>query len=110
MEHFTSEMHNDSPIRLNLETIRLVISTPDEERQRLAALSPEDVPSRALGRANANPSVPAAAVSYPGSGLKSGKGKAWDEMATAFAPLRSEPTVCRLTQSRMEGAGFEPYI
>ena len=75
---------NDSPIHLNLDTIRLVISPPGEERQRLAALSPEEVADRALLKANANPSVPRRPLSFPGFGSKSGKGKAWDEMDAAL--------------------------
>ena len=78
---------NDSPIRLNLETIRLVISPPGEERQRLAALSPEEVADRALLKANANPSVPRRPLSFPGFGSKSGKGKAWDEMAASLGSV-----------------------
>jgi hypothetical protein len=78
---------NDSPIRLNLETIRLVVSPPGEDRQRLAALSPEEVADRALLKANANPSVPRRPLSFPGYGSKSGKGKAWDEMATSLGSV-----------------------
>jgi hypothetical protein len=78
---------NDSPIRLNLETIRLVISPPGEERQRLAALSPEEVADRVLLKANANPAVPRRPLSFPGFGSKSGKGKAWNEMAASLGSV-----------------------
>jgi hypothetical protein len=72
---------NDSPVRLNLETIRLMISSPDQERQRLAALSPDEVADRTLLKGNVNPSGRPRPLSFPGFGSKSGKGKAWDEMA-----------------------------
>jgi hypothetical protein len=37
---------NAVPIRINLETIQLVVSLPGAERQRLSPLSPEDVADR----------------------------------------------------------------
>jgi hypothetical protein len=76
---------NDSPIRLNLDTIRLVISLPGEERQRLAALSPDEVADRALLKVHL--SAPRRPLSFPGLGSKSGKGKAWDEMATSLGSV-----------------------
>src|SRR5579863_10772460 len=39
---------NDVPIRVNPGTIQLVISQPGQDRQRLGALSPEDVADRTL--------------------------------------------------------------
>jgi hypothetical protein len=69
---------NNAPIRLNLNTIKLVVSMPGEERQRLAPLSPEEVANRALLKANANPKVPRP-FPFPNGG-GNGKGKAWNEM------------------------------
>jgi hypothetical protein len=78
---------NDSPIRLNLQTIRLVIAPPGEERQRLAPLSPEEVADRVLLKADANPSLSRPPLSWPGSRSKSGKGKAWDEMTSSLGSV-----------------------
>jgi hypothetical protein len=75
---------NDAPIRLDLATLRLVVTPSGGQRQQLEALSPEEVTDRTLLKAHANPSVPRLALPIPLS--KSGKGKAWDEMA---ATLRS---------------------
>jgi hypothetical protein len=74
---------NDSPIRLNAETIQLVISQPEQERQRLGPLSPEDVADRTLLTAEANPKV-RRPFPLPGSMSNSGKGKAWNEMVTSL--------------------------
>jgi hypothetical protein len=75
---------NDSPIRLNLDTIRLVISTPGEERQRLEPLSPEEVADRALLKARANPPATRRPFPFPGSPSNSGRGKSWNEMASTL--------------------------
>lgn len=75
---------NDAPIRLNLGTLRLVVSPPDGQRQQLEALSAEEATDRTLLKAHANPSVPRLSLPIPGG--RSGRGKAWDEMA---ATLRS---------------------
>jgi hypothetical protein len=70
---------NNMPVRLNLNTIRLVISLPGVERQRLEPLSPEEVTDRTLLKANANPRLPRP-FPFPTPG--GGKGKAWNEMDT----------------------------
>jgi len=66
---------NDSPIRLNPETIQLVISLPGVDRQRLNPLSPEDVADRTILNAHANPSVKRRLPFPTGGGSNSGKGK-----------------------------------
>jgi hypothetical protein len=71
---------NDAPIRIDLDTIRLVVSAPGEQRQRLAPLSPEDVADQVLLKGQANPSVPRRTLPFPGSGVKMGKGKDWNRM------------------------------
>jgi hypothetical protein len=75
---------NDSPIRLNPETIQLVISLPGVERQRLNPLSPEDVADRTILNAHANPSVKRRLPFPTGGGSNSGKGKDWNEMVTSI--------------------------
>jgi hypothetical protein len=74
---------NDSPIRLNLETIQLVISTPGEERQRLEPLSPEEVADRTVFATGPKSPTPRR-FPFPTSGSASSKGKAWDEMAASL--------------------------
>jgi hypothetical protein len=94
---------NDSPIRLALETIRLMVSSPGEDRQRLAPLSPEDVADRLVLTARSSPSVPRLPIPFPTSGGKSSKGKAWDEMVTT---LRSVGLVSEVLPPRKTIHGF----
>src|SRR5580704_8319214 len=74
---------NNVPIRLNPATIQLVISQPDQERQRLGALSPEDVADRTLLTANSNIRAHRP-FPFPGSSSSSGHGKDWVEMTTTL--------------------------
>jgi len=67
---------NDSAIRLNLNSIQLIVSTTDDTHQRLNVLTPQDVADRTILDANANPN---ARPRFPGS-ANSGKSKAWIEM------------------------------
>lgn len=83
--HFRND--NDSPIKLNLDTVRLVVSRPREDRQRLAPLSPEDAADRLILDARSSPRAPRRPFPFPGSGSTSGKGKAWDEMDTTLRSL-----------------------
>jgi hypothetical protein len=76
---------NDSPIRVNLDTIQLVISVPRQDRDKLLPLSAEEVADRAILKARANPR--AARLPFPRSGSASGKSKAWDEMHSAIRSL-----------------------
>src|ERR1019366_8232875 len=71
---------NDKPIRLNLDTIQLVIAQPGMERQRLGPLSPEDVADRTLLKNASNPTVRRRPLSFPVTVSNSGKGKDWNEM------------------------------
>lgn len=70
---------NKIPIRLNPGTIRLVISLPGMERQRLEPLTPEEVADRTLLTGNSNPKGPRP---FPFPSASSGKSKAWNEMDT----------------------------
>jgi hypothetical protein len=75
---------NDTPVRVNPETIQLVISLPGVDRQRLDPLSPEDVADRTILNAHANPSVKRRLPFPTGGGSNSGKGKDWNEMVTSI--------------------------
>jgi hypothetical protein len=74
---------NDAPIRLNPETIQLVISQPGQERQRLGLLSPEDVADRTLLTANSNIRAHRQ-FPFPGSSSSSGHSKDWVEMTATL--------------------------
>jgi hypothetical protein len=75
---------NDKPIRLNLDTIQLVIAQPGQERQRLGPLSPEDVADRTLLMSASDPTIRRRPLSFPGTISNSGKSKEWKEMATTL--------------------------
>jgi hypothetical protein len=74
---------NNVPVRLNPDTIQLVISQPDQERQRIGLLSPEDVADRTLLTANANVRA-RRPFPFPGSSSSTGHSKNWTEMTTAL--------------------------
>lgn len=74
---------NNVPIRVNPGTIQLVISQPDQDRQRLSALSPEDVADRTLLTANANVRQ-RRPFPFPGSSSSTGHSKNWTEMTTTL--------------------------
>jgi hypothetical protein len=75
---------NDKPIRLNLDTIQLVIAIPGQQRQRLEPLSPEDVADRTLLSKASNPTIRRRPLSFPGTTSNSGKSKDWNEMTTTL--------------------------
>jgi hypothetical protein len=77
---------NDSPIRLNPDTIELVVSPPGGVRQRLAPLSPEDVADRTVLKTSPNPTV-RRRLPFPTGGSNSGKGKNWDEMVSTLRSM-----------------------
>ena len=74
---------NNVPIRLNPETIQLVISQPGLDRQRLGPLSPEEVADRTLLTANSNIRAHRP-FPFPGSSSGSGHSKDWTEMTTTL--------------------------
>jgi hypothetical protein len=74
---------NNVPIRINPGTIQLVISQPDQERQRLGALSPEEVADRTLLTANSNVRAHRP-FPFPSPGSGSGHSKDWTEMTTTL--------------------------
>ena len=74
---------NSVPIRLNPGTIQLVISQPDQARQRLGAISPEEVADRTLLTANSNIRAHRP-FPFPGPSSGSGHSKDWTEMTTTL--------------------------
>lgn len=79
------ENNNDIPIRISPDTIRLVISLPSASRQRLGALSPEEVADRAILTTTNEPKV---ARPFPLPGMnRNKKGKEWNEMDTLLSSV-----------------------
>jgi hypothetical protein len=74
---------NNAPIRLNGDTIELIISQPDHDRQRLGPLSPEEVANRTLLKAESNIREHRP-FPFPGTGSGSGHSKDWVQMTTAL--------------------------
>jgi hypothetical protein len=74
---------NELPIRVNPETIQLVISVPDVERQRLGALSPDEVADRSVLTANANARLPSR-FPFPSSSPRAKHSKEWMELSTTL--------------------------
>ena len=75
---------NDKPIRLDLETIRLLLKPPGLERQRLGALAVEEVADRILNKVNPDPTARRRPIPVPGRRPKKGRGKEWDELAATL--------------------------
>ena len=76
---------NDSPIRINPNSILLMISAPRQDHEKLLPLTPEEVANRTILNGNVNLSAPR--LPFPGSGSGSGKRKAWEEMTSMLRPL-----------------------
>jgi hypothetical protein len=74
---------NDTPIRLNLSTILLMISVPRQDHEKLLPLTAEEVADRAILKGRAPSSGPR--LPFPGSG--GGPRKAWEEMTSMLRPL-----------------------
>jgi len=74
---------NKVPIRLNPGTIRLVVSQPDQERQRLAPLSVQEVADRTVLTANADPKA-RRPFPFPSAASTPTHNKAWSEMVTTL--------------------------
>jgi hypothetical protein len=74
---------NSAPIRLNGNTIELIISQPGQDRQRLGPLSPEDVADRTLLKAESNIREHRP-FPFPGTGSGSGKSKDWVQMTSTL--------------------------
>jgi hypothetical protein len=74
---------NESPIRLNPDTIQLLISQPGQDHQRLDALSPEEVADRTLLKAESNIRAHRP-FPFPSGNSGSGHSKDWVSMTTTL--------------------------
>lgn len=91
---------NDLPVRINLNTIQLLVAVPGGSRQRLDMLTPEDVADRVL----AKPRDPSPRMPIPRIGAPSPKrDKAWEEFVAA---LRSAALNTDLLPPHMTTHGF----
>lgn len=73
---------NDKPIQINLDTVSLVISAPGQQRQKLAAMVPEEVADRILLKTPRDPRPSRLPLPLPGGVPNKSKGKEWNELAT----------------------------
>ncbi len=92
----------DKPIRMDLDTIRLLLSPPGYEKQRLGALAAEDVADRILNKGMRDPTV-RRPLPIPGRGSKSGRGKDWEGLV---AMLRASAITTDLLPPRSTVHGF----
>jgi hypothetical protein len=72
---------NDKPIRVNLNTVNLLIAEPSQSRQKLAAISPEEVADRVLLKPK-DPKPQRLPLPLPGRVPNTGRGKDWEEFDT----------------------------
>jgi hypothetical protein len=72
---------NDSPVRIDLDAVRLRIGVPGEARRRLGALTADDVADRTLLKAQSDPRPSRLPLPLPGGGAKSGRTKEWEKFA-----------------------------
>lgn len=83
----------DKPIRVDLDSIRLLLAAPDGQRQKLKALTPDQVADRVLFPGGAeDPTSPRVRIPLPGRPGKKSRDKKWEELASNLraASLQSE--------------------
>lgn len=91
---------NDSPIRVNLKTMQLLVSAPGGSRQRLDPLSPEEVADLVLAKPkDPSPRIPIPRVGAP----RKSHDKDWDEFA---GTLRSAALATDLLPPHATTHGF----
>jgi len=73
---------NDKPIQINLDTVSLLVAAPGQSRQKLAAVTPEEVADRVLLKTPRDVRAPRLPLPLPGGVPKKSKGKEWDEFST----------------------------
>jgi hypothetical protein len=70
-----------APLKIDLDTIRLLIAAPGETKQKIEPLTPDYVADLVLLKDKANPRQRRLPLPLPGGAPKSGKGKEWDAFA-----------------------------
>lgn len=84
---------NDKPIQVDLDAIRLLLEPRETERQKLVAISPDQVADQVLNPGGAkDPSTSRSRIPLPGRGVKKPHDKKWEEFASVLraASLQSE--------------------
>jgi hypothetical protein len=94
---------NDRSIRLNLETIRLLVSRPGQPLQRIEPLSPEEVADRVLLNAPSDPRRRRFPVPVGGRTGDSDRDKNWQEFV---ARLRAAGMKSNILGSKTTLSGF----
>ncbi len=82
---------NDRPIQVDRDTIRLLVTVPGLNRQRLESLEVEDVVDRILNKGGPNPTVPRRPL--PGRGPKIGRSKEWKELEASLRATALETDI-----------------
>ncbi len=81
---------NDKPIRLNVESVRLMLAVPGAEKQRLRPMAVEDVVDAILNKGGHKANKPRAPIPIPGRGPTTGRGKEWEELETILRSVAYE--------------------
>jgi len=81
---------NDKPIRVNLESVRLMLAIPGAEKQRLRPLTVEDVVDGILNKGGQKSNKPRVPLPIPGRGPSTGRGKEWEELETILRSVAYE--------------------
>ena len=76
---------NDKPIRVNLNTVSLLIAEPGQSRQKLSAISPEEVADRVLLKHEKEPKPQRLPLPLPGGVPRTGRGKEWDDFQAVLS-------------------------
>lgn len=82
---------NDKPIQVDRDRIRLLVTLPESERQRLEPLDMEDVVDRILNPGGPNPTVPRRP--FPRRVPKAGRSKDWKELEASLRAVALEADI-----------------
>jgi hypothetical protein len=94
---------NDKPIRLNLDTVRLLVSRPGQSLQRIGPLSAEEVADRVLFKTPPDPRRPRLPNPLGDRGGNSGRDKNWQEFS---ARMRAAGVKSDLVGPKSTVSGF----
>ena len=81
---------NDKPIRLKLESVRLMLAIPGADKQRLRPMTVEAVVDGVLNKGGQKANKPRPPIPIPGRGPSTGRGKDWEELETTLRSVAYE--------------------
>ncbi len=84
---------NDKAVRVNLDAVRLVLTAPGANRQRLVLLSPDDVADIILSPEVRDPTASRRPLPIPKKAPKKRHSKEWEEVASSVRAVGFEMTV-----------------